>query len=147
MNPKDIYLIQTDTTVGFSSSDDEKLSFIKKRPKTQKILRTVDSFDTLKKFTRIPNKYKRMVRNSKSKTFIYPNSESFRVVNKNSKFYTFIKKFNILYSSSANMTKKEFDEDFAKQSADIVVYTENKFFETKPSSIYKISNHRIKKLR
>ena len=30
-----IYLVQTDTTVGFSSSSDEKLSLIKQRPQTK----------------------------------------------------------------------------------------------------------------
>ena len=35
-----VYLVQTDTTVGFSSLNDEKLSIIKQRPKSQKILQT-----------------------------------------------------------------------------------------------------------
>ena len=48
MNPDLVYLVQTDTTVGFSSSNDEKLSNIKQRPSNQKILKTLDSFVTLK---------------------------------------------------------------------------------------------------
>ena len=49
MNSDLIYLVQTDTTVGFSSSSDEKLSLLKQRPLTKKILNTVDSFSTLNK--------------------------------------------------------------------------------------------------
>ena len=68
-----VYLVQTDTTVGFSSSNDEKLSVVKQRPKSKKILHTVDSFKTLQEHTRVPKKYRKRVRNSKKTTFIYPN--------------------------------------------------------------------------
>lgn len=147
MNSNAVYLVQTDTTVGFSSSSDEKLALVKRRPTSQKILRTVDSFDTLKKYTRVPKSFKKIVRQSKNKTFIYPNGESFRVVNKNSDFYYFIKKFNSLYSSSANLTGKKFDEDYAKNIADVTVSSKKGFFETKASSIFKLSKKRVKKLR
>ena len=40
MDKDKIYLAQTDTTVGFLSSDDKKLSDIKQRPETQKFFRT-----------------------------------------------------------------------------------------------------------
>ena len=73
MNPNLVYLVQTDTTVGFSSINDEKLSATKQRDKNQKNLKTVDSFNTLKEFTRIPKKYNKLVRNSIKSTFIYPN--------------------------------------------------------------------------
>ena len=85
-----IYLVQTDTTVGFSSFDDEKLSNVKQRAINQKNLKTVDSFSSLKEFTRVPKKYRKIVRNSKKTTFIYPNSNSFRVINKDEPFYNFI---------------------------------------------------------
>jgi tRNA A37 threonylcarbamoyladenosine synthetase subunit TsaC/SUA5/YrdC len=147
MNPNSVYLVQTDTTVGFSSNDKEKLAVIKKRPKTQKILRTVDSFKTLQNFTRIPNNHKKRVRNSKNSTFIYPNNESFRVISKDSTFYDFIKKFNVLYSSSANETQKNFDEEYAKDISDVVVIQKNGFFEDIPSKLYKINKFKVKKLR
>ena len=44
MNKDLIYLVQTDTTVGFSSASAEKLSDVKQRPVSKKILYTVDSF-------------------------------------------------------------------------------------------------------
>ena len=99
-----VYLVQTDTTVGFSSSNDEKLSSIKQRPKSQKILQTLDSFKTLKSMARVPKNFRKRVRNSTKSTFIYPNLKSFRVIPKENSFYSFISKFKNSYSTSANLT-------------------------------------------
>ncbi len=142
-----VYLVQTDTTVGFSSLNDEKLSIIKQRPTSKKILHTVDTFKTLNEHTRIPKKFRRKVRNSKKTTFIYPNTKSFRVVNKNCDFYDFIHKFNILYSTSANKTTESFEKNFAINCADIIVENKKGFYETKASTIVKISKKTIKKIR
>ncbi|NQY21123.1 MAG: Sua5 YciO YrdC YwlC family protein [Campylobacteraceae bacterium] len=142
-----VYLVQTDTTVGFSSSNDEKLSYAKRRNTNQKILQTVDSFKTLKNSTRIPNKYKKMVRKAKLSTFIYPKGESFRVISQDSSFYDFINKFNILYSTSANLTKNLYDEKFAFENAEVLVTNDFGFNEMKASKIYKINNLMIKRLR
>jgi len=147
MNPDAVYLVQTDTTVGFSSNDNEKLAVIKKRPKEQKILRTVDSLKTLQNFTRIPNKHKKRVRNSKNSTFIYPNGESFRLIQKDSDFYNFIKKFEILYSSSANESNKSFDEEYTKSVSDVIVIDKNGFYEDIPSKLFKLNKIGFKKLR
>lgn len=142
-----VYLVQTDTTVGFSSLNDEKLSTIKQRPTSKKILHTVDSFKILNEYTRVPKKFRKKVRNSKKTTFIYPNTKSFRVVDKNSDFYDFIHKFNILYSTSANKTGKNFDKDFATIGSNIVVEDKRGFFETKASSIIKLSKKTSKIVR
>ena len=142
-----VYLVQTDTTVGFSSSSDEKLSLVKQRPLSKKILNTVDSFSTLNKNTRIPKKFRKNVRNSKKTTFIYPNGNSFRVVDKSLEFYDFINKFGILYSTSANKTSKNFEKEFAYKVAQIIVQDKKGFFETKASNLIKLSKKRLKKLR
>jgi tRNA A37 threonylcarbamoyladenosine synthetase subunit TsaC/SUA5/YrdC len=142
-----VYLVQTDTTVGFSSYNDEKLSLIKQRPTSKKILHTVDSFKTLTQHTRVPKSFRKKVRNSKRTTFIYPNTKSFRVVPKNSDFYDFIHKFNILYSTSANKTAESFDKEFATIGADILVEDKKGFYETKASTIIKVSKKALKKLR
>lgn len=147
MDKDKIYLVQTDTTVGFLSSDDKKLSQIKQRPQTQKILQELDSFTSLKNHTRIPNKHKKLVRNSKLTTFIYPSGDSFRVVDKASKHHNFIEKFGSLYSTSANETTKSFDFDFAYNHSDIVIFSKNDFFETSGSIILKLTNFRRKKIR
>lgn len=142
-----VYLVQTDTTVGFSSDNEKKLSLIKNRPTIQKTLQTVDSFKTLKTKTRIPNKFKNRVRRSKNSTFIYENKSSFRVIDKNDSFSSFISKFQTLYSTSANHTKKLFNEKFSLQASDIIVYTKNPFEEKNSSKIYEISRIKLNKIR
>lgn len=141
--PLTLYLVQTDTTVGFLSNDLDKLYSSKQRDKSKKILQEVDSLATLNTLTRVPSRYKKLVRNSIKTTFIYPNGESFRVIDKKSKHYNFISKFKTMYSTSANMSGGEFDEAFAREKADIIV--EDDFSVSTPSKIYKISNH--KKIR
>lgn len=147
MNSSLIYLVQTDTTVGFSSSSDEKLSDVKQRPRSKKILHTVDSFKTLKQNTRVPKKFKKNVRKATKTTFIYPNSKSFRVIDRNCFFYEFIKKFNILYSTSANLTGNKFDEKFALENSEIIVNEKDGFSEKISSSIYKLSKYKKIKIR
>lgn len=147
MNPDLVYLVQTDTTVGFSSINDEKLSNIKQREINQKILKTVDSFDTLKNFTRVPKKYRNMVRKSNKTTFIYPNLDSFRVVNKDSHFFDFVKKFKILSSTSANKTKESFEYNYASKYSDVEVINNLGFFETSSSKIYKLYKNNLKRIR
>ncbi|MCG3692748.1 Sua5 YciO YrdC YwlC family protein [Aliarcobacter butzleri] len=142
-----VYLVQTDTTVGFSSSNDEKLSAIKKRSNSKKILNTVDTFFTLNKNARVPKNFRKLVRNSKKTTFIYPNLNSFRVVSKDCKFYDFISKFSVLYSTSANETTKNFEINYASKNADVIVENADGFYETTASSIIKLSKKRFKKLR
>jgi len=141
-----IYLVQTDTTVGFLSQNREKLNAVKKRPLHQKILIEVDSLNTLKNFTRVPDKFKKKVRRAKKATFIYPNRNSYRVV-KEIKHLEFLKKFGWMYSTSANISGKKFDKTWAYRHADVVVEDNRGFFERKPSAIYKINNHKIKKIR
>ena len=147
MNPSLIYLTQTDTTVGFLSQDDKKLSGAKQRDTNQKVLQVVNSFNTLKQFVRVPKKHRKFIRNSKTTTIIYPNKLAFRVVDKNSLHQRFINKFSRMYSTSANKTKNKFDEHYAILNSDIVVYTRNNFAETQASSIYKINRDKIKKIR
>ena len=147
MDSKLVYLVQTDTTVGFSSSSDERLSVVKQRPLSQKILQTVDSFKTLKQNTRVPKKFRKRVRNSKKTTFIYPNLKSFRVIPREYDFYDFLHKFNILYSTSANKTKKNFEKSFAFEVSEMIVEDKNNFHEKTSSKIIKISKSTINRIR
>jgi len=145
MNLNKIYLVQTDTTVGFLSQNKEVLNIIKGRKKSQKILREVDCLETLKEFVRVPNKFKKIVRNARKTTFIYLNGESFRIV-KDDRHLEFLKKFKWMYSTSANITGCKFDEKWAREKADIIV-EDREFFEGEASRIYKISREKIKKIR
>lgn len=147
MEKDKVYLVQTDTTVGFSSYNDEKLSMIKKRPRYQKILQTLDSFKTLNEKTRVPKDHRKRVRYSKKTTFIYPNSNSYRVVGFNSSFISFMKKFKAHYSTSANLTGMNFDEKFAKKNSDVIVYKKDEFHENISSSIYKLYKNKKRKIR
>lgn len=142
-----VYLVQTDTTVGFSSDDANKLSLIKERPTSQKMLQTVDAFSTLNRNTRVPKKFRRHVRNATKTTFIYPNEDSFRVIHQESNFYTFIHKFKQLYSTSANRTKESFESSFAMHNADVIVYTQEVFTQNASSAIFKLGKEKIKKIR
>lgn len=146
MKKDNIYLVQTDTTVGFLSQNKTKLNKIKNRPLNQEILIEVDSLSTLKTFVRVPNKFKNIIRRKNKTTFIFPNKKSFRVV-KDKNHLEFLKKFKWLYSTSANKHKQKFDINWAKSVADVVV--ENKFGlkEKEPSKIYKLSRNNIKRVR
>ena len=147
MNNSLIFLVQTDTTVGFLSNDSIKISSIKNRPSSKKILQEVDSFKTLKNKLRIPKNFRKQIRNSNITTYIYPNNESYRVVSNQSNHHRFIKKFNILYSSSANITKHKFDIKYALEKSDISLNTNEDYSEKKPSKIYKINKNNMIKIR
>ncbi len=69
------------------------------------------------------------------------------MVSKNSKHIEFIDKFDILYSTSANQTNKNFDLEYAVEKSDIIIYTKDDFNEKNPSKIYKVSNSKIAKIR
>ena len=147
MNSSLVYLTQTDTTVGFLSQNDKKLSSAKQRDSKQKTLQVVNSYRTLNKFVRVPKKYTKLVRRAKTTTIIYPNKLAFRVVNKDSNHQNFLQKFQLMYSTSANKTKNDFDEKYAEKSSDIIVYTKNDFLEATASSIYKMNKTKIKRIR
>ena len=147
MNSSLIYLTQTDTTVGFLSSNDKKLSEVKKRDPKQKILQVVSNYTSLNKLVRVPNKHKKFIRRAKRTTIIYPNKLAFRVVSNSSSHQNFLQKFNVMYSTSANKTKNIFNEQYAINNSEIVVYSKEKFEEKQASSIYKINKQKIKKIR
>ena len=53
-----IFLVQSDTTVGFLSQDSDKLCKIKKRDNNKPFLVAVDSYKSLKNLTRVPKKFR-----------------------------------------------------------------------------------------
>ncbi|AXP09393.1 Sua5 YciO YrdC YwlC family protein [Campylobacter hepaticus] len=139
-----IYLAQTDTTVGFLSKNLEEINALKGRAKDQPCLITCAKFCELKNFTRIPNKFKNLIRRSKKTTFIYPNNQAIRIV-KECKHAQFLEINGYFYSSSANKHGQKFDEVWARSIADIVI--DESFFENIPSKIIKLNRKRFKKLR
>ncbi|WP_234697162.1 Sua5/YciO/YrdC/YwlC family protein [Nitrosophilus alvini] len=146
LDPRKVYLVQTDTTVGFLSQNRKRLSEIKNRPVEKPFLISVDSFKPLKKFARVPKKFKKRVRRAKKTTFVYPNGKAVRVV-RDDRHISFLKKFGWMYSTSANRSGKRFEREFAFEKADVIVEDQRGFFEGKASEILRLSQRKIKKLR
>lgn len=146
MNPDLVYLAQTETTAGFLSQNADALSCIKNRPQGKSFLISVDSFQTLRSFTRVPQTHKNHIRRAKKITFAYPCGLAIRVV-KDEAHLQFLKKLKWSYSTSSNPSGKGFDEAFAEERADVIVYTSKGFFESKPSSIYRLGKVKMRKLR
>lgn len=139
-----IYLAQTDTTAGFLSKDLKELNSIKNRPLNQPCLICVSKFKNLQNFSRVPKKYKNLIRRTKKTTFIYPNSQAIRVV-RDHPHAKLLDKLGWVYSTSANPHKKGFDIEFAVANADIIIDT--KFTPAPASKIYKISKTNIRRIR
>ncbi len=141
-----IYLTQTDTTVGFLSTSPHKLAEAKKRDVNQPFLLCVDTFKKQKKLARTPKKFRSLVRRSKKTTFLYPNKKAIRVV-KDDAHNQLLKKFDFLYSTSANENKQAFSYPYAIDKADIMIETSEGFIEVAPSPIIKLSKSKKIALR
>ncbi|MBF7042632.1 Sua5 YciO YrdC YwlC family protein [Campylobacter volucris] len=139
-----IYLAQTDTTAGFLSKDLKSLNSLKKRSLNKPCLITTAKFSELQKLTRIPKHFKNTIRKSKKTTFIYPNKKAIRVV-KDHPHEQFLKKFDWLYSTSANEHGKKFNRIWAMQNCDIAV--DEVFFEMSASKIFKLRGTKKIRLR
>lgn len=139
-----VFLTQTDTTIGFVSQNADRLTQIKQRPPHKHYIKAVNSLKTLKAFARIPALHKNRVRRTRQITFIMPDGHSYRVI-RDQHHLLLIDRLKWAYTTSANLSGKDYDEIFAKESADVIVtpLEENK----RASSIYKLSQHTIKRIR
>jgi len=146
MNRKLIYLIQTDTTVGFASRDQERLADIKKRPSEKKFLRTFASLEAIKNECRVPKQARKRVRRAKKTTFAYSDGYARRVVH-DGEYHDFLKRTGWMYSTSANLSGEEFSKEWAEDVCDAIVYTEKEFQAVSSSSIFRLSKTKIKKVR
>ena len=142
---KKLYLTQTDTTIGFVSQDASKIDRAKKRLPNKHYIRVVNSLETLKTFTRVPQEHKNRLRRAKETTFIMPNGLSFRVV-KDTKHNILLNRVKWLYSSSANLSGAEYDELYAKDNAEVIVTSLMKQ-KGVASKIYRLGQHKIKSIR
>jgi tRNA A37 threonylcarbamoyladenosine synthetase subunit TsaC/SUA5/YrdC len=143
MKPDLIYLVQTNTTVGFLSQNLEKLNQIKKRPSNKKFLKVVSEYSLL---PRSPKKHRKRIRRTPNNNTYIINNEAYRVITE-PHHKEFLKKFHWMYSSSANESGKNFDEEFAIKNADVLVVDKRGYFESEPSKIFKINKNKIKRLR
>jgi len=141
-----VLLIQTDTTVGFLSQNERKLSEIKSRDSSKPFIKVYKSFQALKEHhIRVPKRYKSILRRAKKTTFIVKNS-AFRVAY-DTLSSSFLRESSWNYSTSANASGKNFDFAFCEQKADIIVLDNQGLVEGDASSLYKINNRERKRLR
>ena len=139
-----IYLAQTDTTAGFLSKDFREINALKCRAADKPCLITTAKFGELKNLARVPDKFKNLVRRARKTTFLYPNGTAVRVV-KGCAHEEFLRQFNWLYSSSANLNGQNFDETWARAAVDEIV--DQNFSQNVSSKIYKISKTKILRIR
>jgi tRNA A37 threonylcarbamoyladenosine synthetase subunit TsaC/SUA5/YrdC len=139
-----VFLTQTDTTIGFVSQNASKLDEIKQRPSHKSYIKVVNSLATLQGFTRVPTQHKNRLRRAKKSTFILPNQDSFRVVY-DKHHLLLLDRLKWAYSTSANLSFHKYDENFAKEKADIIISP--LFNNRKASSIYKLGKNTLKRIR
>ena len=139
-----VFLTQTDTTIGFVSQNETQLTAIKQRPPHKYYIKAVNSLQTLKTFTRVPSSHKNRVRRSQKTTFIMPNGHSYRVI-KDPHHLLLLNRLTWAYTTSANLSNAPYDEDFAKKMADVVITPLQK--NRGSSTIYKLTNHAIQRIR
>ncbi len=138
-----VYLTQTDTTIGFVSQDDNRLTEIKQRPAYKHYIRAISS---LKSYSRVPQRYKNHIRRAKFATFVLPNGDSYRLI-RDDKHIKLIDRLGWAYTTSANLSGREYDSDFAKDRADVIVEFPIKRKDNSASKLFKINNSTIKRLR
>ena len=143
---KKIFLVQTDTTVGFLSQNHTALSLLKERKLEKPFVTVTASFKNLKSMCRVPSKHKKLVRRAKTSTFIYANNRAIRVV-KEEKHAKFLKAFSWMYSTSANEKGLRYDKEFAFSKSDIIVEDYKGLLEGESSSIYRLYGQKLKRLR
>ncbi len=141
-----LWLVQTDTTVGFLSQDGAMLARIKERPPVKPFVQVTGSFKTLKTLARIPKNHAKQVRRAKKTTFVYPNNKAIRVV-KDEKHAKFIKPYKWFYSTSANEKSLSYEKEFAFATSDIIVEDNKGLFEGESSRIYLLGPYKTKRLR
>ncbi len=140
-----LYLTQTDTTIGFVSQNPSAIDKAKKRKPNKHYIKVVNSLERLKTFTRVPNAHKNAVRRAKRTTFIMPNGLSFRVV-KDTEHNLLLDRLGWVYSSSANLSGAEYDEGYARKNAEVIV-SFPKVKNGQASKIYKLSQTNIRSIR
>ena len=139
-----VFLTDTDTTIGFVSQNYNQLSLIKNRLPNKHYIKALSSLKELKKSVRVPNIYKNRVRRATKTTFIIK-SKSYRVV-KDKNHLLLLKRLKWAYTTSANLSGKEYDKEFAKNSCDVEVSCGLSKVKS-ASKIYKLNNSTIKRLR
>ncbi len=146
MNPELVYLVQTDTTAGFLSRNRAALAKVKGRDPSQPFLIATASFKEQKKLARTPKAFRKRVRRARRTTFLYPNQKAIRVV-RGGRHHTFLRRFDFLFSTSANRHGEPFDLAYARAQADVIVEDATGFSAKRASVIYRLGRRRRTRLR
>jgi len=139
-----VFLTQTDTTIGFVSQNADKLTSIKQRSAQKYYIKAVNSFKTLQTFTRVPKTHKNRVRRSYKTTFVMPDTQAYRVIH-DQQHLLLLNRLKWAYTTSANLSRKNYNEKFAKKMADIIITPLKQTQQA--SKIYKLGKHTIKRIR
>ena len=143
---KKVFLVQTDTTVGFLSRDDKKLEEVKARLPGKQFLKV---FADLKSYKatggRVPEKYKAIVRRAKKTTFIVK-GQAFRIA-RDTEHNAFLKRYGWMYSTSANRSGHHYERDYCTAKADIIVEDFRGLHEDAASSLVRLGRETRRKLR
>ena len=139
-----VFLTQTDTSIGFVSQNADKLTAIKQRPPHKHYIKAVNSLETLQSFARVPAKHKKSVRRAKKTTFIMPNGNSYRVI-QDRHHLLLLERLKWAFTTSANLSGKSYDETFAREKADVVI--EPLLKNKQASAIYKLGKTRKQRIR
>jgi len=145
MHKERVYLVQTDTTVGWVSRSAKRLAQIKKRPLSQPFLTAVADLRSVASLGRVPGPFRAMVRRAGRTSFVLPSGASFRLVK--GPHAKLIKETGPLYTTSANLHGKAFDEQIARERADVWVEDARGYREAVPSAIWRLGRKKKRRLR
>ena len=140
-----VYLVQTDTTIGFASKNSDKLDRVKGRPAGKPYLQTVARVKEIAG-CRVPKTLRKTVRRATKTTFVYPDGMARRLV-WTGEYAEFLKNKGPMFSTSANRSGHDFEEEWAKVQCDVIVYTPAGFSQKSPSSILKMAKNKVTQLR
>lgn len=140
-----LFLAQSDTTAGFLSECKEAILSAKSRA-NKAILMEASNLEAIKTLSRLPKKFAKAIRRQSKTTFVFPNSHSFRII-KEPLHLGFLRRYGLLYSSSANVSGKRFDSKIASDLADVFVLDKRPIQESAPSRIFQIRKGKIYKIR
>ena len=143
---KKVFLIQTDTTVGFLSQDGAMLARLKERDESKPFVQVAASYKTLKRFVRIPKVHKIRVRRTSKTTYVYPNNLAIRIA-KDERHAKFLKPFEWFYSTSANERSLSYCKEFAFAKSDIIVEDSKGLYEGEASRIIRLHKRKTERLR
>lgn len=139
-----VFLTQTDTTIGFVSKNADKLTDIKQRPPHKYYIKAVNSLQTLITFTRVSHIHKTRVRRSNKTTFVMPNGQSYRVIN-DKHHLLLLDRLKWAYTTSANLSNEAYNESFAREMADVIIEPLKETHQA--SHIYRLGKNTLKRIR